>query len=118
MHWLSTMIQEAQLHLAPREHRIPWKGWLAPRPCEHCPDQRTFETNTLQEETSDEHVCCNNHTGQSDSECDPQGVVRKETSFSCPGSNCDKTFKRIARLLPHFGHRMCFIWFFNSAAKQ
>ncbi|PNY18825.1 Uncharacterized protein TCAP_07504 [Tolypocladium capitatum] len=100
--------QEAQLHLPPRQHRVPWSQSYRPF-CDHCTSWPHYENDTPEGDTSVEPDDENNDNGRDDGEDDPPAPAGKGQTFSCPDPKCNKTFTRIARLLPHFGkHVQCF----------
>jgi hypothetical protein len=104
VNWHSTRIQEAQLHLPPRQHRISLRAPYH-QACENCAGRPHFENNTSEEENTP-HDDGINHNGRCDRDHNSYESAGQERSFSCPAEKCEKTFTRIARLLPHFGQRM------------
>ncbi|KAG9249702.1 uncharacterized protein F5Z01DRAFT_469161 [Emericellopsis atlantica] len=98
----STRIQEAQLHLPPRRHRMPWNpsNHLG---CEYCSHDTPYENEILE---NDDDAFNDNNESEAEGDCVAPVKTRE---FACPDTRCDKRFMRMTRLVAHFGkHVQCF----------
>lgn len=105
MNWHSCRIQEAQLHLPPRQHRVPWNHTDRGL-CDTCARLPQFES--YYEAAGDADDAPNRAQlvpRPSHADDDPCGPVGDERPFKCPEESCNRTFMRMARLFPHFCER-------------
>lgn len=108
VNWHSTRIQEAQLHLPPRDHSV---SLCAPyhQAYKNYARQPNLDSNTSEEKNTPHDDDEINHGDRYERERSYYKSAGQKQSFFCPVEKCRKDYPRISRLAAHFGqHVRCF----------